>query len=691
MRVLFVVLFFFGFAWPLMAQDVKKDSVTQLDEVIILDALNSKNATGIVPSQTIGPKTFNNYSPVDIVSSINQISGVYILSGALNTNRITIRGVGARTLFGTDKLRLYFNEIPVTNGTGSSTIEAYDLESLNDIEVIKGPKGTAFGANLGGAIILNSKEGNLGSSFTNNITLGSYNLLKNVMSFSYGDEKFELALQYGHLETKGYRENSQFDRDGVLITSTYAINEKSKIGFLVNHIDYKAHIASSLGQTAFSENPRQAAFTWKGAKGFEDNNFTLLGLSFYHKFGGQLETTTSIFYSYLDHFEPRPFGILDEFTNGYGFRTRFSGSFKLLNTSTKYSFGAELVKDEYTWQESQNLYQQNNGNGSLQGDLFSDNKEFRRQFNAFGSITFPLGNKLLVQPGISINKTHYDFRDLFNSGANNRSAQRNFDAIVLPSLTLNFTPTETYTLYANISRGFSNPSLEETLTPGGVINPDIAQEKGTNYEAGAHLFLMDTKLNITTAIYQMNINDLLVAERVGDDQFVGKNAGKTRHRGFEADVDYRIDLSKKWVVSPFFSYTFSDHIFVDFVDGENDFSGNPLTGVPKHRLSSGIRILQDNGFYINTTHQYVSKISLLDAHTLYSDAFNVFNARMGYKKQLSGNLTLGMDFGINNIFNTKYAQSVLINTTAFGGAEPRFFYPGNGINYYGSLNVRYQL
>ncbi len=189
----------------------------------------------------------------------------------------------------------------------------------------------------------------------------------------------------------------------------------------------------------------------------------------------------------------------------------------------------------------------------------------------------------------------------------------------------------------------------------------------------------------------MNINDLLVAERVGDDQFVGKNAGETRHRGLEIDANYQINVFEKLNIVPFISYTYSDHIFVDFVDGDNDYSGNPLTGVPRHRLNSGLQLFHTNGFYINTTHQYVGEISLLDANTLYSDSFHVFNTRMGYKKQLSDKITLGMDFGINNIFNTKYAQSVLINTAAFGSAEPRFFYPGNGVNYYGSFQLKYQL
>ncbi len=691
MKALFSCSLFLVFCFVSYAQEIKKDSVTQLDEVILLDDLKKNTATGIVPSQTIGAETFENYSPIDVISSINQISGVYALSGALNTNRITIRGVGARTLFGTDKLRLYFNDIPVTNGTGSSIIEAYDLESLSEIEVVKGPKGTVYGTNLGGAIILNSKVQAIASThFSNNITVGSYNLFKNALAFAHTDAKFSLGLQYGHLETDGYRENNRFVRDGILLNASYVLNDKNKIGLLVNHIDYTAQIPSSLGQTAFRENPRQAAPTWRDAKGFEANKYTLVGLSFGHTFGEHLENTTSIFYTYLEHYEPRPFGILDEFTNGFGLRTRFFGDFNFLGKPTKFSFGAELAKDEYNWNEFVNRYQENNGNGSLKGNKFADNKEFRRQLNTFATLTFPIRDNFFIQPGLNINKTFYDFRDLFNSEDTNKSAVRDFDVIILPSLALNYT-IKGHTLYANVGRGFSNPSLAETLTPDGVINPDIAQEKGTNYELGSNLFFMNNKLNILATVYQMNINDLLVAQRVGDDQFVGENAGKTRHKGLEVDAKYQFEINNKIIVSPFISYTYSDHVFVDFVNEDNDYSGNPLTGVPKHRINSGLQLTHANGLYMNTTHQFVDEISLLDANTLYSDSFTVFNTRMGYKKQLSPKFSIGTDFGINNIFNAKYAQSVLINTAAFGGAEPRFFYPGNGINYYGSLGLKYQL
>ncbi|SMG31845.1 TonB-dependent receptor [Arenibacter troitsensis] len=673
-------------------EPIQRDSITELDEVILLDSLQSATDNGIITTKIIGTKVFQNYSPVDMVSAINQISGVYILSGALNTNRITIRGVGARTLFGTDKLRLYYNDIPITNGSGFSTIESFDLENLSSVEVIKGPKATNYGANLGGAILLNSKQPtNESTYFRNNFTVGSYSLVKNNLQFSLKENKVALNFHYGFLETDGYRENNRFKREGLLLDMNYQITPKTNIGLLFNHVDYNAQIPSSLGETDFRENPTKAAFTWKSAKGYEDNKYSLAGLTLNHAFSVKISNTTSIFYSYLDHYEPRPFGILEEYTNGYGFRTKFAGQWAANNSKIDYNFGAELYKDEYQWSEFENLYQDNNGQGSLQGDQFADNKEFRRQFNAFGNLLIPFGKAFSTQIGLNVNKTYYDFRDEFNQGADNKSAERNFDAIVLPSLNLNYNFSATKSIYANISRGFSNPTVEETLTPDGVINPDIAQETGVNYEIGSKLLLLDRKLIMNLALYRMDIKNLLVAQRVGEDQYIGKNAGKTQHQGLELDAEYKIDISSKLRVTPFISYTYNDHSFVTFVDGDDDYSGNPLTGVPKHRLNSGLQAQLNNRFYWYSTHQYVGEIPLTDANELYSEAFNVVNSKVGYKNQLGKKLSMDIAFGINNIFDRNYAQSVLINTTGFGGAEPRYYYPGNDRNYYGSLRLGYSL
>ena len=101
--------------------------MNRLDEIIVQDRSPQKRAYGITPSSQISQQVIERMAPTDLAGTVNQLSGIYLLSGALNTNRITVRGIGARTLFGTDKLRMYFNGIPITDGSGFSTLEAFDL------------------------------------------------------------------------------------------------------------------------------------------------------------------------------------------------------------------------------------------------------------------------------------------------------------------------------------------------------------------------------------------------------------------------------------------------------------------------------------------------------------------------------------------------------------------------------------
>ena len=91
------------------------------------------------------------------------------------------------------------------------------------------------------------------------------------------------------------------------------------------------------------------------------------------------------------------------------------------------------------------------------------------------------------------------------------------------------------------------------------------------------------------------------------------------------------------------------------------------------------------------TYQFVDEIPITDANTLSSDAFSLFNTKIGYQTTINSKLTFGFSFGINNLFNERYARSVLINAVGFGGSEPRYFYPGDDRNYYGSFRISYQM
>ncbi|MGS2762205.1 TonB-dependent receptor family protein [Sinomicrobium sp. M5D2P9] len=673
-----------------MAQDKQ---TTLLEEVIVSsDSLSAiqRDSSLIVPVSVTTRQQLEQYSPVDITWAINQIPGVYMLSGGMNVNRITIRGVGARTPYGSNKVRTYLDDIPITNGIGETSIEVFDPESISQVEIIQGPKAVTYGTNLGGALLLRSVTPSK-SYVRNSFTFGSYQLLKNTTNAVYAGEKLSVNLNYEHLETDGYRENSAYRRNAVLLNSSYRFNDNNSLTILFNQIDYNAYIPSSISKTVLEENPQQAASNWLEAKGYKNSKTTLAGLSYTHRFNPNLQNTTSIFYTYTDHYEPRPFNILAGFTNGYGIRSVFRQDFAFRNEKATIHLGTEMYKDMYNWETIENLYLENDGNGTLEGAQLSDNKEYRNQLHLFSSLTLPLTRGLKVQLGLNTNFTSYNFLDYYNSGDDNTSASRRFDPILAPSLNLDYQYNTHARFYANISRGFSFPGTEETLTPEGVINPELGPEKGMHYEAGINLKLLKNRLRLSAAAYTMTIKDLLVAQRVGEDQYIGKNAGKTEHKGIEITAEYHLPLTRNLAIIPFINTSVNDHRFIRFIDGDNNYSGNNLTGVPDNKTNAGIRVVHQSGLYFYINYQYVGEIPLTDANSLYTDSYGVANAKAGYKKEILEKLILEVSGGINNITDKNYAQSVLINAIGFGNSEPRFYYPGLPQNFYGGVQLRYML
>lgn len=235
---------------------LKKIKETEQLETVILASKFQKESGVLIPTSQLTSETIETYSPVDLVSAINETPGVYIQQGAINTNRITIRGVGSRTLYGTNKIRAYFNGIPITNGVGETAIDSYDANDIQNIEIIKGPKATQYGTNLGGTLLLNSKELlKNGAEVSNTVTLGSYGLFKNTVSASVKEDNLSLHFNYDHFQQDGYRDNSRYNRNSYFLHTDYQFNDKYSITFLVNHLNNNAQIPSSLGVTDFNEDP----------------------------------------------------------------------------------------------------------------------------------------------------------------------------------------------------------------------------------------------------------------------------------------------------------------------------------------------------------------------------------------------------------------------------------------------------
>jgi len=660
---------------------------------IIITSNNFKSQLKSLPTavSVLNSKEIQHNNAVNITPILNTVPGVYMHNGTLTTNRITIRGIGSRNLFGTSKIRAYYQDIPLTNGSGASTIEDIEMSTLGRIEILKGPSSSIYGSGLGGTIQLIPNKGKLDDfSLNSGYTFGSFGLQKYLLNANMGDLRNTLNATYSNIRSDGYRENNQTNRQTFTISTNHFLGDNDKLSFIGNYIDLKAYIPSSINETAFLENPKSAAFTWKRSKGYEDYQKGLFGLSWQHDYSISTKQYTSVFTSFLNSFEPRPFNILKEKTQGIGLRTRVTSEAKLFEKPLEWTFGGEIFKDQNTYQTFENLYEDFPPEvGSVQGDLLSNFKEKRNYFNLFFDSKFNLSNTTLFTFGINFNATSYTLDDKFTGDTTDFSGNYDFKNILSPKFGLTHQISNNNMLYATISHGFSPPSLEETLLPDGLINANIKPESGWNYEIGSRGNLFNSKLQYDVALYRMDVKNLLVARRTSNDEFIGVNAGKTQYNGIEAALHFSWIKSEYIRVKHSNALAINDFKFKEFIDNDSDYSGNDLTGVPNVTFNSMLDIESDNGIYAILNYNYVGKIPIRDDNTLYSKKYQLVNTKFGYKSNPSKKIQLDVYLGINNIFDEHYASMLLINASGFGGSAPRYYYPGEPSNYYAGANLKY--
>ena len=685
--VFLFLLFSFGIS-PVFSQ-VEKDTLAL--SAVILEASPIKNVLQNAASSVsvITAAAINTTDGVVLTPVLNKIPGLYMQQGGLNTNRITIRGIGARSQYGTNRIKAYFDGIPLSSGEGETVIEDIDVATIEKIEIIKGPNSTSFGSGLGGVIHLFSREMPLMESFgKSTTTFGSFGLLQQRLSGGYSDSNSNLFLNYSDLQSDGYRANSSYNRKSFNIHGSQKTSTKGSLSFLGIFTRLKAYIPSSLNENDFNNNPQKAATTWAAAKGYESYDKFLLGLGYDHQFSEKWALKSSVFSNLKDAYETRPFDILDESTRSLGLRLNVNYKDRLLSLPFELSFGTERATEKYHYSLYKNLYLTQPGQGSLQGEKFSATDEKRNYSNYFLQMEIWLAKNLHLETGIAWNTTQYSLKDVFtNSNAQNNDFT--FGAIWSPRIGFSYKVGNGKNIYTSISKGFSVPSVAETLTPGGQINTDLKPETGWNYELGFKGNWFGNKLYTELTLFSTQIENLLVARRTADDQYVGINAGSSSHPGVEFLVNYKLLDSKNFQITPYFSAALNHFKFKDFVDGEADYSGNQLTGVPDKQWNFGLDINTQYGFSLNTSYRTVGRIPMNDSNTKYTDSYSLLDIKATYFFTILKVLKTELNAGFNNALDEKYAASILPNAVGFGTVAPRYYYPGNPVNFYGGFSVSY--
>lgn len=633
------------------------------------------------------PPDLTRQNATDITSALNMVAGVSMQSANFTTARISIRGIGGRTAFGTNKIRAFYGNIPLTSGDSETVIDDLDPESLGGIEILKDGSTAAYGAGLGGAILLHPHERKeRGSGLGMSAVAGSDGLFKNRLRYATSDEASALTVQHHHLGSDGWRQNSRLRRDGFGISGNALRKKDRRLDYLAHYTVLKSYLPSSIDRADFEQHPEVAAPTWLAAKGYKSYDTFLGGLAYEMPLAPQLTHQISVSVNYKYNHEARPFDILRQRNLALGARTQFDWKANAGKLPLDVTTGIEVFRDHYSGRTAENRYESNDGNGSLEGLTLTDEGQVRFFYNAYVLAALSVSDRVTINGNLNVNRTRFSLDTRLPDRPKQRYA---YDAVWSPGLSVLWRTTSRQTAYLSMNHGFSLPGIAETLQADGTVNTGIRPEKGINLEAGYKSYWMDKKIYTELVTYRMDIRDMLVARRAADDRYIGTNAGKTRHQGIELTIQSVFPgRAVSW--SGYIGASYGEFRFQDFRDGESDFSGKRLPNVPSAKASVGIRMETHMGFFFLADARFTDRIALDDANTAYADAWKTIDVKAGYR-MARGRFGFTLSAGINNLTGETYAAMVQPNATAFGTALPRFYYPGAPLQGYGMLQANYRL
>ncbi|UII29531.1 TonB-dependent receptor [Fulvivirga maritima] len=623
------------------------------------------------------------FKETSMVDAFNTVPGVRMEERAPNSYRISIRGSSLRSPFGVRNVKIYWNDIPYTAPDGTTALNLLDLSNISDVDIIKGPAGSMYGAGNGGVVRLNNDL----SSFKNGIATAEY------MVGAFGLSKYRLALQqplksgniaasYVRQKSDGFREQSASEREVFQWSGSWDLQDDNHLNFNLLYTDLYYELPGALTAEQVAEDRTQAR------PGSEELNASIrqkalfAGVSYDYSLGQHWEATTSGYVNTSDFDDPFNTDYKKETQFGYGGRTSFSFNHKLgRHMHLEWVSGGEY---QYSKTSADNF---GNVGGEPDTLRFSDDL-FVKQYFLFTQAELQFPKDFFLTIGLSQNHLNYDINrkaDMATGNAYDR--ERNFDPVWVPRVALLKKIGASQALRAAVSYGFSPPTIDEVRTNEGSINLNLDAERGTNYEIGYRGTWWHERLNTDLTFFYFLLDETITTYTSPQGVTLFRNAGKTDQKGVEIAINYDVIRKPSDIINLVrLAHSYTGHFFKfkDYLQEEDDFSGNDLTGVAPITWVNTLAVESSLGIYLNVTHQFTDEIPLNDANTVYQDSYHLLSGRVGWRKAFSNQWNLEIFAGVDNVLDQEYSRGNDLNP--YG---QRYYQPAPGVNGYGGIKLAF--
>jgi iron complex outermembrane receptor protein len=666
------------------AKPVKKDTIKQLEPVSVRGYLSDQPVISVPASvSVIGQAQLNLQPDNSFVSALNSMPGVRAEERSPGSYRLSIRGSLLRSPFGIRDVKVYFDEIPLTDAGGNTYLNAIDVNSIHNIEILKGPDGSLFGANSGGVVLLSPTDRHVDSNFVKlGLNGGSFGLLHENVAIQHQTGNSVLNLNQGYESYDGYRQNSYMQRQYIQAVNkwTFSKDVLKAMGFY-SDLSYETPGGLTLAQ--YEADPSLARTATKTVPGAIEQKIGIYqkmamgGLVNEWHINDHLRNVTSVFGTYVNFANPFITNYEQRYEYTYGLRSYFelTGD-KHVNYNWKINLGVEL--------QQTNADINNYGNRlGIRDTAQTLDKINTNQHFFFTRYVADFDKYWHLEAALSLNFYDYKFKNIYPNDEANYT-DRNFTAQLMPRVALSYQITSDFIWRASISRGYSTPTTAEIRPTDNIINTNLQAEYGWNYETGFRLRNKDESMYLDASVFYYHLQNAIVLRLNPDETEYYINAGGTNQPGIEL---YFTDWLIRQNNSEFIrglqfneSVTLNKFTFAgDYHDATGSFAGNQLTGVPGQVFVTSVQIKFPEHLYLFVEHNYTARIPLTDDNTQFASHYNLIKAKAGWQHRLKGRSYFEIYAGIDNLLNEKYSLGDDLNAVGnrfYNAAAPRNYFAG---------------
>lgn len=609
--------------------------------------------------------------------------------------QISSRGFGARSAFGIRGIKLLADGVPLSNPDGQGQAATFDLDTLERIEVLRGPFASVYGSNSGGVIQLFSRDGEGPPKLSLDTSQAAYGTSRTRVAAEGGNDRAGFIINRSHFETDGYRDHSGAILDKTFAKLTLYPDDVSKLSLSFSELDQNdtqdpqgltwAHVQSDRRSAAPS------ALEFDTRKTVDHRQFAL---NYERSFAAG--TWQSTLYSgtrrviqyqsipRLAQLPPRDpdqkhsGGVIDFERRFHGIGNRWIQSFDLGSSLLTVTTGLDY---DYSRDDRQGFENFVGGTLGVKGNLRRDEHNEVTSLSPYVQAAWQLG-KLELQAGLRHSQVEFDVDDRFLSNGDDSGSVTYRE--LTPTLGASYALLPGLNVYTSWGKGVETPTLNE-LSYSGPDNSfgfDLQPATSEQVEVGLKARLAEAT-SLQVALFQIDTDDELVVESASGGRSRFQNAAQTRRRGVELALESRLsDTLRANLAYTQIDATYSKNFTSN---GRLTESGNRLPGIPARTLFGELAWQPLDWFSTAIEGLYRSQLYVEDSNTAKTaPSYALFNWQARFEQKV-GAMTFNQVLRIDNLLDREYIGSVIV-----GDSNGRYYEPGPERAWYVGAGMQYQ-